>query len=365
MAPVRGSQAGTDIKRRRIPEIDFWRGVALIVILIDHVPWNGLDYLTPQNFGFSDAAEAFVFLSGISVSLAYAPMLQKAGFGRLVQRCAVRAGKLYLVQIAMIACSIAIPLAAAAAVGDLNIAVGQGLSRFVYSPVSAIVSAAALGYTPNFSGVLALYVILILWAPVVIFLASRSCALALLASIAIYIAGRGRVGGDGDSWYFNPFAWQLLFSIGVICALKWRRGLPRPQGILDRPRSGHHSCRRDPVHKSDGSQSRRFRPFGSRQTRPWPRAARAFFGAGLRDVNRCDRPTLGGRHEGNRRQPNGSILSRHGPQQLAVFRAWFGRKRRGALSDGCSAFPRSAPSFHSSHRICLHHNGGHQYVRGD
>ncbi len=232
MAPVRGSQAGTDIKRRRIPEIDFWRGVALIVILIDHVPWNGLDYLTPQNFGFSDAAEAFVFLSGISVSLAYAPMLQKAGFGRLVQRCAVRAGKLYLVQIAMIACSIAIPLAAAAAVGDLNIAVGQGLSRFVYSPVSAIVSAAALGYTPNFSGVLALYVILVLWAPVVIFLASRSGALALLASIAIYIAGRGRVGGDGDSWYFNPFAWQLLFSIGVICALKWRRGLPRPRGYL-------------------------------------------------------------------------------------------------------------------------------------
>jgi hypothetical protein len=232
VAPVRGSQAGTDIKRRRIPEIDFWRGVALIVILIDHVPWNGLDYLTPQNFGFSDAAEAFVFLSGISVSLAYAPMLQKAGFGRLVQRCAVRAGKLYLVQIAMIACSIAIPLAAAAAVGDLNIAVGQGLSRFVYSPVSAIVSAAALGYTPNFSGVLALYVILVLWAPVVIFLASRSGALALLASIAIYIAGRGRVGGDGDSWYFNPFAWQLLFSIGVICALKWRRGLPRPRGYL-------------------------------------------------------------------------------------------------------------------------------------
>ena len=71
-----------------------------------------------------------------------------------------------------------------------------------------------------------------LWAPVVIFLASRSSALALLASIAVYVAGRGRVGGDGDSWYFNPFAWQLLFAIGIICALKWRRGLPRPQGPL-------------------------------------------------------------------------------------------------------------------------------------
>ncbi|MGH6798345.1 MAG: OpgC domain-containing protein, partial [Roseiarcus sp.] len=120
------SQAGTYIRRKRIPEIDFWRGFALIVILVDHVPWSGLDYLTPQNFGFSDAAEAFVFLSGLSASLAYAPTLQKAGFGRLVNRCATRAAKLYLVQIAMVACSIAIPLAAAKVVGDEGVALGWG-----------------------------------------------------------------------------------------------------------------------------------------------------------------------------------------------------------------------------------------------
>jgi hypothetical protein len=226
------SRAGANIKRKRIPEIDFWRGFALIVILVDHVPWNGLDYLTPGNFGFSDAAEAFVFLSGVSVSLAYAPTLQKAGFGRLVNRCATRAAKLYLVQIAMVACSIAIPLAAAKVVGDEGLVLGRDLSRFVTSPVSALVSAAALAYTPNFSGVLALYVVLMLWAPVVIFLASRSPASALLASIAVYAAGRGHAGGNGDGWPFNPFAWQLVFAIGIICALRWRSSLPRPQGRL-------------------------------------------------------------------------------------------------------------------------------------
>ena len=226
------SQAGAGIKRKRIPEIDFWRGFALIVILVDHVPRNGLDHLTPQNFGFSDAAEAFVFLSGVSVSLAYAPTLQKAGFGHLVKRCATRAAKLYLVQIAMVACSIAIPLAAAKVVGDQGVALGQQLSRFVNAPVSSLVGAATLAYQPNYSGVLALYVVLMLWAPVVIFLASRSPAWALLASIAVYVAGRGRAGGDGDGWYFNPFAWQLVFAIGIICALRWRNGLPRPQGRL-------------------------------------------------------------------------------------------------------------------------------------
>ena len=168
------SQPGTDIRRKRIPEIDFWRGVALIVILIDHIPWNGLDYLTPQNFGFSDAAEIFVFLSGASVGLAYAPTLQKAGFRRLVKRCAGRAAKLYFVQIAMVACSIAIPVAAAAILGDQGLALGAGLSQFVSSPVSSLLGAAVLAYQPNYSGVLALYVVLMLWAPFVIFLASHS-----------------------------------------------------------------------------------------------------------------------------------------------------------------------------------------------
>ena len=228
MGPVSVPQAGTD--RKRIPEIDFWRELALIVILIDHVPWNGLNSLTPRNFGFSDAAEAFVFLSGASVSLAYAPTLEKAGFGQLVERCATRAGKLYLVQIVLVAFSIAIPIATAAAVG------GQGggwrISRFVNSPVSSLIGAVSLAYQPNLSGVLPLYVVLMLWAPVVIFLASRSSALALLASIAIYVVGRGRVDVDGNGWYFNPFAWQLLFAIGIVAASRWRSGLPRPQGRL-------------------------------------------------------------------------------------------------------------------------------------
>ena len=57
--------------RARIDGIDFWRGIALLTIFINHVPDNVFSYVTHKNFGFSDAAEAFVFLSGISVALAY------------------------------------------------------------------------------------------------------------------------------------------------------------------------------------------------------------------------------------------------------------------------------------------------------
>ena len=226
------SQPGTEIRRKRIPEIDFWRGVALIVILIDHIPWNGLDYLTPQNFGFSDAAEAFVFLSGVSVCLAYAPSLQKAGFRDVVNRCATRVIKIYFVQIALVVCSIAIPLSAAKIVGDDGVALGLGLSQFFSDPVSAALGAVTLTYMPGYSAILPLYVVLLVWAPIVILVASRNPALALLASLCIYVAGRGRFGGHPEGWFFNPLAWQLVFTIGVVSASVWRNGMPRPDRRL-------------------------------------------------------------------------------------------------------------------------------------
>ena len=71
-----------------------------------------------------------------------------------------------------------------------------------------------------------------LWAPVVLFLAWRSPVLALLVSVGVYAAGRGHFRLESDGWYFNPFAWQLVFAIGLVCALTWRDGLPRPQRPL-------------------------------------------------------------------------------------------------------------------------------------
>ena len=56
---------------KRIDGSDFWRGFAPLTIFIDHLPENVFQHVTQQNFGFSDAAELSVFLSGVSVALAY------------------------------------------------------------------------------------------------------------------------------------------------------------------------------------------------------------------------------------------------------------------------------------------------------
>jgi OpgC protein len=59
--------------RSRIDAIDFWRGFALLTIFADHMPYSVLAQVTHRNFGLSDAAEGFVFLSGMSAALAYGP----------------------------------------------------------------------------------------------------------------------------------------------------------------------------------------------------------------------------------------------------------------------------------------------------
>ena len=99
----------TSIKKStRVLDIDFWRGFALVVIVIDHVPGSFLDKFTLMNFGFSDAAEVFVFLSGVSIGLVYLPRFQQGGFRGVLNGCWTRAFKLYGVHIALTAVALLI-----------------------------------------------------------------------------------------------------------------------------------------------------------------------------------------------------------------------------------------------------------------
>src|ERR1700681_3826445 len=59
--------------------LDFFRGVALICIFIDHIPENYLNYFTLSAIGFSDAAEVFIFVSGFTASLVYGRAMMQRG----------------------------------------------------------------------------------------------------------------------------------------------------------------------------------------------------------------------------------------------------------------------------------------------
>ena len=65
------------VRGQRDPRIDAFRGAALVMILIDHIPGNPYEALTLRNFGFSDAAEAFFVMSGVAAGIAYSGRMER------------------------------------------------------------------------------------------------------------------------------------------------------------------------------------------------------------------------------------------------------------------------------------------------
>src|SRR6201996_6115885 len=66
--------------------IDAFRGIALWWIFLDHIPDNVGSWLTPRNYGLSDAAEIFMFVSGVTCALAYGKALRCEGWPGLIGR---------------------------------------------------------------------------------------------------------------------------------------------------------------------------------------------------------------------------------------------------------------------------------------
>jgi len=56
---------------RRDARIDLFRGAALLATFVNHIPGNPGRFLTWNWLGFSDAAELFMLLAGLSLALAY------------------------------------------------------------------------------------------------------------------------------------------------------------------------------------------------------------------------------------------------------------------------------------------------------
>jgi hypothetical protein len=217
----------------RVRDIDFWRGAVLIAILIDHIPGNPLENWTPRNFGLSDSAEAFVFLSGLSVGLIYMPRAYKYGIEPVAGGCLRRALKLYGVHIALTLAALLVFGAAYWVSGVSDLIQAHGRSFVFGSPANGLLGLALLSHQLGYFNILPLYIVLMLWAPVVLALALRGPLLALTVSVGLYTAARAfglnlPNWPEPGGWFFNPIAWQLIFTLGLVSAILWRDGLPRP-----------------------------------------------------------------------------------------------------------------------------------------
>lgn len=216
-AGMGGGPGGRDLR------IDFFRGLALIMIFVDHIPGNRLASLTLKNFGFIDAAEVFVFLAGFSAVLAYSRCFDGDGFQPGALRVGRRICEIYYWHLAVLGGSFVLLYTAFEMFGDPGYLNDIGMWEFVFSPAEAVAQAMALKHQPNMLNILPLYIVLLAWFPVMFWLLRRNPWLALGVSFAIW-AVANLVSLNLPStlevtgWVFNPFAWQLLFTLGAFAA---------------------------------------------------------------------------------------------------------------------------------------------------
>lgn len=224
-------------RQTRIVSVDFWRGVALASIFINHIPGNPLEPLTHKNFGFSDAAEIFVFLAGVGAAFVYAGRVAEQGFARPAGAILVRVVQLYMAHLTVLLACGAVVAFAVLKTNDIRLLEATQFDQIIEAPIEALIGLATLGLQPAYLNILPLYVALLLIAPAMISLAVLDVRLALLASATLYVGTQllhlALPGYAGHAaWYFNPLAWQFLFVIGLVCGMIARRGRLRTSPTL-------------------------------------------------------------------------------------------------------------------------------------
>ena len=213
--------------------LDVFRGIALWLIFLDHIPTNIVSWITIRNYGFSDATEIFIFISGYTAAFVYGKAMNERGFLVSGARILRRAWQIYVAHIFLFAIYMAEIAYVASSFENPLYAEEMGVLDFLKQPDVTIVQALLLKFKPVNMDVLPLYIVLLLLFPPILWLLLRKPTLALSASVALYAAswefGWNLQAYPSGTWFFNPFAWQLLFVFGAWCALG---GAARLSGVL-------------------------------------------------------------------------------------------------------------------------------------
>src|SRR6187397_1970321 len=99
--------------------IDACRGIALWCIFLDHVPNNIGSWLTLRHYGFSDAAEIFMFVSGVTCALAYGKAWRCEGWSAVIRRTLRRSWVIYVAFLLLtLACAILAHLSVCGRIAD-------------------------------------------------------------------------------------------------------------------------------------------------------------------------------------------------------------------------------------------------------
>ena len=217
---------------RRDLRIDACRGIALWCIFLDHVPNNIGSWLTLRNYGFSDAAEVFMFLSGVTCALSYGKARQSGGWTAVIGRTLWRSWDIYVALLLLtLACAVIVHLAGGVQLaGGGHLADASNMRILLEQPGVTLAHAAILQYRPVNTDILPLFVLYhLLFAPL-LWLLLRAPNATLGASLLLYtlvhVFGWTVPAWPNSHWFFNPLAWQLLLVLGAWWIIEGKRFRP-------------------------------------------------------------------------------------------------------------------------------------------
>jgi hypothetical protein len=223
---IMANQADVSLLRpvERDVRLDLFRGIGLWMIFLDHIPHDVVSWLTLRNYGFSDAAEFFVFISGYLAGFIYGPIVRGGHFLAAAKRLLVRAWQLYIAHILLFLIFTA-QIARTARKFDNPMYENEfNVFNFLQHPDVLIGQALTLRYKPVNLDVLPLYITLMISAPLILWCLVRRPNWTLLGSAVLYVGARWFDWNlasypPGTTWYFNPFAWQLMFVFAAWCGV--------------------------------------------------------------------------------------------------------------------------------------------------
>ena len=229
----KGAERAVPASGSRDPRLDFFRGIAMFIILIAHVPNDWLALWIPARFGFSDATEIFVFCSGMASAIAFGRVFRERGLAMGAARVGFRAWQVYWAHIGLFFAIAATMVALNALIPEGRDYVGQlNLYPFFKNTETNLLALLTLTYVPNYFDILPMYLVILLMLPVMIALARVHVALAAAASIGIWLGANladwnlPAEPWSERQWFFNPFGWQLVFFTGFALMSGWVRPPP-------------------------------------------------------------------------------------------------------------------------------------------
>jgi hypothetical protein len=204
--------------------LDFFRGIALWLIYVDHIPHNVVNWFTIRNYGFSDAAEIFVFISGYTAAYVYARTMRERGCVTASLRILKRVWQLYVAQIFLLVIYFAQISYVARTFQNPLFAEEMNVVELLRQPEATLLHALLLQFNPANMDILPVYIVLLLAFPPVLWCLLRVPSLTLMASLALYVAAWqfdwNFSAFPAGYWVINPLCWQVLFVFAAWCAVQ-------------------------------------------------------------------------------------------------------------------------------------------------